>query len=98
MEAYADAIKAVVRTNDVVIDVGTGTGILSFLAAKYGAVKSLDSTEPVSSITPKRSESSTFLMRRLHFCSRTCSAKIYLRSRQMSRFVSYSEILVLTKM
>ncbi len=37
MEIYSEAIRALVKPGDVVVDVGTGTGVLSFLAAKYGA-------------------------------------------------------------
>ena len=35
--AYAAGIRRHIKANDVVVDVGTGTGILAMLAAKRGA-------------------------------------------------------------
>jgi len=38
-DAFAAAIREVVRAGDIVLDVGTGTGILAMIAAKAGAGK-----------------------------------------------------------
>ena len=39
MSAYAAAIERVVKPGDIVIDLGAGLGILSFLAVKAGAAR-----------------------------------------------------------
>ena len=39
VSAYAQAIRATVKPGDVVVDVGTGSGVLAVLAAKAGARK-----------------------------------------------------------
>jgi protein arginine N-methyltransferase 1 len=37
--AYAGALRAVVRPDSVVLDIGTGSGILALLACRFGARK-----------------------------------------------------------
>jgi type I protein arginine methyltransferase len=39
MDAYARALREAVRPGSVVVDIGTGTGIMALLACKYGARK-----------------------------------------------------------
>ncbi len=39
MKAYGDAIRRLIGPGDVVVDLGTGTGVLSFLAAEAGATR-----------------------------------------------------------
>jgi protein arginine N-methyltransferase 1 len=39
MRAYTAALRAAVKPGDVVLDIGTGTGIFALLACQYGASK-----------------------------------------------------------
>ena len=39
MDAYARALRQVIQSNSVVLDIGTGTGIFSLLACQFGARK-----------------------------------------------------------
>ena len=41
MDAYAQALKSVIRPETVVLDIGAATGIHSLLACKFGAKGSL---------------------------------------------------------
>src|SRR5688572_6272119 len=39
MKAYAEALRRAVRPGDIVVDIGTGTGIFALLACQYGAAR-----------------------------------------------------------
>jgi len=52
-EAYARALQSVIRPDSVVADIGSGTGILSFLACQFGA-RRVFALEPDDSIQVAR--------------------------------------------
>ena len=39
MRAYTEALRAAVKPGDIVVDIGTGTGIFALLACQYGAAR-----------------------------------------------------------
>ncbi|MDY0060445.1 MAG: 50S ribosomal protein L11 methyltransferase [Myxococcota bacterium] len=49
MEAFQEAIREIVRPGSSVVDVGTGSGILSFLACQAGAAR-VDALDPAAAI------------------------------------------------
>lgn len=54
-EAFSAALKAVVTPDDVVLDVGTGTGLLAMLAARAGArvVVSCEAIRPIAQVAKR---------------------------------------------
>jgi ubiquinone/menaquinone biosynthesis C-methylase UbiE len=72
MNAYRQAIQATVRQGDVVADLGTGTGIMAFLAAQAGAKKVYAiEKEEIISVAAKVAESNGMLDR-IVFINRPC--------------------------
>ena len=49
MNAYAEALRKAVKPGDIVLDIGTGTGIFALLACQYGAAR-VYAIEPNESI------------------------------------------------
>jgi protein arginine N-methyltransferase 1 len=49
MDAYAQALREAIRPDSTVLDIGAGTGVMSLLAAKFGARKVI-AVEPSSAI------------------------------------------------
>ena len=55
IEAYYDALSAHIRPGDVVVDLGTGSGVLGFFAARLGAARVTRSSTARSSRRHRRS-------------------------------------------
>ena len=53
MDAYARALEAAVRPGSVVLDIGTGTGILAMLACRFGA-RRVFALEPADAVQAAR--------------------------------------------